>query len=87
MSAKKLTLEFSSPEALKHFATWLCESGEQDYWEWMRYREGEEEGPITATAFHYHGAEDTAKPVNDPARYGEFLCDNTIRTTCGRLSK
>lgn len=82
----KLTIEFDNPEALKHFALWLCESGEQGYWEWMEYREEEQPGPITATKFHYHGVEDPTKAQTDPTRYGTFLGDDTIRTTCGRKS-
>jgi hypothetical protein len=76
---------FANEEAAHHFAIWLCESGEQQYWEWMEYREREEKGDITAVSFHYHGPEDESKEENDPARYGEFMCDNTIRTTLGRL--
>lgn len=90
MSEKKetdLVIRFDSPEAAMHFARWLCGSGEQQYWDWMRYREDEEAGNITATEFHYHGEEDEAKAQNDPARYKEFMCDGIIRTTCGRLSK
>jgi hypothetical protein len=89
MSKKtKLTIEFANPEAMHHFASWLCGSGEQEYWQWMECREeDEEDGDITALEFHYHGPEDKTKAKNDSARYGEFLCDNTIRTTCGRLDK
>ena len=47
------TISFSSPEAAEHFLHWLCGAGEQDYWEWMRCREEEEEGPITALNFDY----------------------------------
>jgi len=83
----KLTVEFDNQEALRQFAVWLCESGEQSYWDWMRVREEGEYGGITATEFHYHGVEDTTKPKTSPARYGEFMEDNTIRTTCGRLGK
>ena len=84
----KLTMEFDNQEALEHFASWLCESGEQDYWQWMEVREEEEEeGNITALEFHYHGPEDETKTQDDPARYRGFLCDNTIRTTCGRLDE
>jgi len=82
-----LTVEFDNQEALEHFALWLCESGEQDYWQWMEYREQEEAGNTTATSFHYHGPEDETKAQNDPNRYGKFMCDNTIRTTCGRLDE
>jgi hypothetical protein len=57
-----ISIEFDNPEAAGHFATWMCESGEQDYWNWMEYREeDEEEGDITATSFHYHGVEDETK--------------------------
>jgi len=53
----------------------------------MKYRESEESGDITALRFHYHGPEDKTKAKSDPSRYGEFMCDNTIRTTVGRLDK
>lgn len=82
-----LQIKFANEAAAAHFALWLCESGEQQYWDWMEYRESEEEGDITATSFHYHGEEDETKARNDPERYGEFMCDNTIRTTTGRLDR
>jgi hypothetical protein len=54
----------------------------------MKYREEEEENDdITVVKFHYHGPEDVSKELTDPTRYGEFMCDNTIRTTLGRLTK
>jgi len=79
-----LKIEFDNKDALMHFATWLCEGGEQDYWQWMECREDEEDGNITAVQFHYHGKEDETKAETDTSRYGEFMCDNTIRTTCSR---
>lgn len=82
-----LQIRFANEAAAKHFALWLCESGEQQYWDWMEYRESEEEGDITATSFHYHGEEDQTKERTDPARYGEFMEDNIIRTDCGRLER
>lgn len=84
---KDLVIRFASAKAARHFALWLCESGEQGYWQWMECREREEPGNITARAFHYHGPEDRTKARNDPRRYGEFLCDGVIRTTCGRVSE
>lgn len=88
MSKKtNITIEFSNPEAAEHFASWLCGSGEQGYWEWMQCREDEEDGDITATRFHYHGIEDETKEESDPNRYGKFMGDNIIRTTCSRLDK
>lgn len=87
MAKKKvnLTIEFDNQEALDHFAGWLCGSGEQHYWDWMECRESEDEGNITAFQFHYHGVEDETKAKDDPERYGEFMCDNVIRTNCGRI--
>lgn len=82
-----LVIKFPTKEAAEHFALWLCESGEQQYWDWMEYREDEEDGDITATSFHYHGEEDETKERSDPDRYGEFMEDNTIRTTIGRLNR
>lgn len=82
-----LVIKFPNQEAARNFALWLCESGEQQYWEWMEQVEEEEEGDITARNFHYHGEEDQSKAKNDPSRYGEFMCDNTIRTTVGRLDR
>ena len=38
---------------MKHFRIWLIEQGEQDYWSWMKYREYEEDGNITAVGFDY----------------------------------
>jgi gentisate 1,2-dioxygenase len=82
----KLTFEFDSPEALNHFARWLCGSGEQEYWEWMRCCEDQEPtGNITAVRFEYHEIRDKSLPSDDPKRYGEFLGENVIRTVCGRL--
>lgn len=82
----KLVIEFDNQKAAKHFALWLCGSGEQHYWDWMECREEEEDGNITAVNFDYH-AEDKSLPKDDPKRYGEFVADNTIRTTCDRLDR
>lgn len=80
-----LKIEFANKKVARHFASWLCEMGEQEYWEWMKYREKEESGDITAVSFEYHGPEDKTKNLDDPKRYGKFLCDWTIRTEAGRL--
>ena len=53
-SGNKLTFEFENSESANHFKSWLCESGEQDYWNWMEYREEEESGKITGLKFDYH---------------------------------
>ncbi len=77
-------IEFDNPVAAEHFAQWLCESGEQGYWDWMAYREESEEGNITAF-FEYYSTKDASKDVDDDDRYGDFLEDNTIRAECRRL--
>jgi len=73
-SPHELKIQFANEKALKHFAGWLSGAGEQDYWQWMEYREQEEKGDITALNFKYRKGS------------GElFLGDNTIRTELGRL--
>lgn len=86
---KNITIEFANPEAALHFATWLCEQGEQDYWQWMECREQEEKGDITATSFEYHSPLHTEFPKDSDKRYkgSKFLGDGIIRTTCGRKDK
>lgn len=53
LKGKVLTFEFENEAAANHFKTWLCESGEQQYWDWMEYREQEEKGNITGKDFDY----------------------------------
>lgn len=79
MSEKvNLTIEFHSQDALLAFAHWLSNSGEQSYFEAMYDEDYEEDG---VKKFHYHGVEDETKSCSDADRYGEFMCDNTIRTS------
>lgn len=81
-----ITIKFANQKAAECFATWLCEAGEQDYWEWMKYHEEEtEDKDITVLKFEYHAILDRSKSDDDPTKYGEFLADNTIRTNLGRL--
>lgn len=75
----KITIEFSNKEAAKEFATWLCEAGEQAYWNWMEEREIESDNPeLTAKIFNYHG-------VKEGNTKQTFLPDGNITTVCGRL--
>lgn len=85
----KLEIEFDNEDAARHFGLWLCESGEQQYWEWMEYREAEDDGDITAILFHYHNPVDDAYPDNDPRHYAKskFLNNYKISTTCGRITE
>ncbi|MBV9125654.1 MAG: hypothetical protein JO112_20075 [Planctomycetes bacterium] len=54
---ESLTFVFENEDAKNHFWSWLCESGEQQYWEYMEYREQEEEGDITGLDFDYSNAD------------------------------
>ena len=74
-----LTIEFPNQESATAFASWLCNSGEQSYWEWMEYRNEEN---AKSVIFHYHGVEDESKDRSDPTRYKPFMSDNIIRTSC-----
>jgi len=80
MAKKTLSIEFDNDEALQHFALWLCEQGEQDYWQWMEYREQEETGDITGIQFDYHGG-------NKFGGIKDFILDGTIRVKSGRMDK
>lgn len=55
IKGSKLTFDFDNEEACNHFKLWLCEQGEQSYWEWMQYREEEEldKKDITGIEFEY----------------------------------
>lgn len=52
--SETLVLKFENQRAANHFKHWLCGQGEQEYWQWMEYREQEEPGPITGINFDYH---------------------------------
>ncbi len=50
---RSVRIEFDNNDAAEHFLSWLSGSGEQMYWEWMKSREQEEDGDITALKFDY----------------------------------
>ncbi len=49
-----IKIRFENERAAELFLSWMSGLGEQDYWEWMKDREEEEEGPITGLRFDYH---------------------------------
>lgn len=57
--------------AIEQFLVWMSESGEQQYWDWMTYREDELDGPITISSFEYdfENGEIKAGPIG---RQGNF---------------
>jgi len=48
-----VSIEFDNKIIADHFLNWLCESGEQDYWQWQEVTEEKECGDITAVIFSY----------------------------------
>lgn len=85
-----LKIEFENEKAAEHFTKWLSGQGEQDYWNWMHYREVEEEGDITAR-FIYHHPQNENFAQNDSKRYknSKFCGPDglTILTKCGRMTE
>jgi hypothetical protein len=68
---------FDNERAAEHFISWLCESGEQSYWQWMDYRETEEDGNITVLDFDYWGRTKSGKNFGK----SDIIC------SCGRLDE
>ncbi len=62
-----LAIQFPNKKALMEFAQWLCDQGEQDFFE-----STEEVG-----GFKYH-EEDPTFNKNDRRRYGEFMANPLI---------
>ena len=56
--SNKLVFEFDNKEAANHFKLWLCDMGEQDYWDWMERTEEHRKGDITGLNFNYHTGTD-----------------------------
>lgn len=55
----KLEIEFANKIAAQNFLHWLCNRGEQWYWQDMEVREDWDKNPnITAVSFDYHTAND-----------------------------
>lgn len=70
----ELKIIFPTEEARRLFAIWLADcGGDQGYFQVMK------DSKTPSLRFGYHGPEDQQYPRNDRRRYGEFLCDNTIR--------
>jgi hypothetical protein len=79
MAKREVKFVFDNEKAAKHFIVWLTEGGEQNYQDFMRYREEEEDGDITAVDFDYWGG---IEPAHD-AKLGDF----PILAKCGRLGR
>ena len=72
---KEIKFRFDNEEAAQHFLSWLCNSGEQQYWDWMEVREQEEKGPITVVRFDYWQHD------NKKFGQGDVICE------CGRMDE
>ena len=50
----ELKIQFSNKEAASAFKTWLSESGENNYWDWMEiHHEGDDTPDLVADWFDY----------------------------------
>jgi hypothetical protein len=49
----KVVIDLGTEKAATRFAEWLCEQGEQNYWDWMDESEREDDDDITAIEFKY----------------------------------
>lgn len=75
----RLVIDFDNPFARAQFLSWMCESGEQEYWDYMQYREAEhDDGDITVVNFDY--PEDFES--DDPSD-----AELHVHAMCGRLDK
>lgn len=52
-----VTIKFKTKEAAEDFSSWLCEAGEQDYFQWAEIRESEDPDLKTAQEFNYGKAD------------------------------
>lgn len=48
-----LKIEFNNQNALEEFATWLCESGEQEYFTWMECQDVPENEIVESFIYHH----------------------------------
>lgn len=63
-----LTIKFPNEKLREDFATWLCEQGEQDYFNWAEIQD------VQVSRFQYH----EEKVKNGKTSYGKFLADNVV---------
>jgi hypothetical protein len=77
-----LKIEFPNQERLNDFTSWLCNDGEQDYWQWQTYRQEEDAENLGPLVFVFHHPQDERYPQNNEKRYesAEFCKDNIILT-------
>ena len=67
-----LKIEFESKEILEHFASWLCNAGEQVWWDCLSCQDLPDQ-----TIEYYETFPEF--PPNDKRHYGRWLPDNTIK--------
>lgn len=56
--SETLVFKFKNKQIANHFKSWLCNSGEQDYWTSMEYVQEEYDEQITVKRFDYHTGTD-----------------------------
>lgn len=72
----QITINFPSAAHKQTFCEWMSDGGG----EWS-YMEALDHQGYAKVIIGYHGQEDEQYPRNDKRRYGQFMCDDTIRVT------
>lgn len=67
----KLVFHFKSPEAALAFKGWLCGSGEQGYWDWVRESEIDDPDVDIVSVFKYHTGTNHVETELLPNRFRE----------------
>jgi len=73
MKTNKLVIEFENPEQAEEFASWLCNSGEQAYFEAADYHDDPEKYYVNS--FNYHNTQ----MVDGKPKYGKFMESGVIK--------
>lgn len=69
MSKHSITMEFDSPELADLFFSWLCNSGEQGFFDFMELYTDK------SLCFDYHNS----REKNGETEYGEFLASGKVQ--------
>ena len=70
--AAATTITFKGdPEAIEDFMSWLCEMGEQHYWDWMEYRDGGDKVMFRDFQYNWQTLTIEAEEVRHDEFFGE----------------
>lgn len=73
--AYKIEVRFPTKDHAMMFASWLCGSGEQDFFTWQDCSSEDPKNPIVRFSYH---KENKRLARDDPKRYGPFMAERRI---------